>query len=378
MMNGQWLGNYVDLDEPSEKLRIVVNIDERNSYYEGVAYLFPPDINLSPAIAAFFRTEGKDRNFKFRTQGILPINPSTGVICAIDEIRGIYGYDNNSTLSQFADVEGRWDDDTLSLSWTTELGQKGFCILPRSKAGKPSALKSLKKNWKKYKEYVLNLEGKRYLFRGQAGPWRLRTSYHRTYRADINRYLNEDIPSLHKHLSARTKHLFNLNIPDENGAFFNLIQHHGYPTPLLDWTRSPYVAAYFAYRGITRERSEASPKDKVRIYVFDQALWKRNLKQEYRINTAMLHLSVCEFLAAGNERLIPQQAVSTITNIDDIESYILDFENKENKYLSAIDLPISDRNLVVQELRYMGITAGALFPGLDGACEELKECNFEI
>jgi hypothetical protein len=28
--------------------------------------------------------------------------------------------------------------------------------------------------------------------------------------------------------------------------------------------------------------------------------------------------------------------------------------------------------------RYMGITAGSLFPGLDGACEELTQRNFDI
>ena len=48
------------------------------------------------------------------------------------------------------------------------------------------------------------------------------------------------------------------------------------------------------------------------------------------------------------------------------------------KYLSAIDLPLQDREKVLLVLRYMGITAGSLFPGLDGACGELKERNFEI
>jgi hypothetical protein len=46
--------------------------------------------------------------------------------------------------------------------------------------------------------------------------------------------------------------------------------------------------------------------------------------------------------------------------------------------LWAIDLPVSERKKVIQELGYMGITAGSLFPGLDGACEELRERNFEI
>ena len=94
--------------------------------------------------------------------------------------------------------------------------------------------------------------------------------------------------------------------------------------------------------------------------------------------TAGLHVSIGEFLAIENERMIPQQAASTVTNVDDIESYIRSKESDIKKYLWAIDLPIRDRNKVVQELRFMGITAGSLFPGLDGACEELTERNFEI
>jgi hypothetical protein len=76
--------------------------------------------------------------------------------------------------------------------------------------------------------------------------------------------------------------------------------------------------------------------------------------------------------------MIPQQAASLLTSVDDIESYIRSKEPNGEKYLWAIDLPVRDRNLIVQELRYMGITAGAMFPGLDGACEELKERNFDI
>jgi hypothetical protein len=40
--------------------------------------------------------------------------------------------------------------------------------------------------------------------------------------------------------------------------------------------------------------------------------------------------------------------------------------------------PIRDCKQVILELGYMGITAGSLFPGLDVACEELRERNFEI
>ena len=117
---------------------------------------------------------------------------------------------------------------------------------------------------------------------------------------------------------------------------------------------------------------------KVRIHVFDQAQWKNDLNQVVLLLFARLHVSIGEFLAIENERMIPQQAASTITNVDDIETYIRSNETTNKKYLWAIDLPVQERMKVIQELSYMGITAGSLFPGLDGACEELKERNFEI
>ena len=94
--------------------------------------------------------------------------------------------------------------------------------------------------------------------------------------------------------------------------------------------------------------------------------------------TTAPHLSIEEFISVENQRMIPQQSASTLTNLDDIETYIKSKESGEKRYLWAIDLPVRDRKRVVNELKYMGITAGSLFPGLDGACEELRERNFDL
>lgn len=86
-----------------------------------------------------------------------------------------------------------------------------------------------------------------------------------------------------------------------------------------------------------------------------------------------------EFIAIDNERMIPQQSISSLTNIDDIEAYIRLLETTtERQYLRIIDLPVRERPAVMQELSVMGITAGSLFPGLDGACEELRERFFRL
>ncbi|MDH4152979.1 MAG: FRG domain-containing protein [Nitrospira sp.] len=370
-MKGQWIGSYGG----SHGGLIVLNVDDRGTHFEGVAYLNESN-NEWPSVAAVFTTASKDNNFRFRTNTILPISPTNGVIDNWDNVKAFYA--PNIAISKFADVAGKWDDESIELSWETELGTVGTCKLPKSRADQPSDIQPLDRDWKGFKEYVSELEGRRYLFRGQSQPWRLRTSFHRAGRADLHRFVVEDIPMLHKHLSARTKHLFRLEIPDENGAFFNLVQHHGYPTPLLDWTYSPYVAAFFAYRKAQGVRKNSSRTEaKVRIFIFDQALWKQSYRQVPQLLIPGPHVSVSEFITIENERMIPQQAASTVTNIDDVETYIASKETElDRKFLWAIDLPVMDRRSVMQELSYMGITAGSLFPGLDGACEALRERNF--
>jgi hypothetical protein len=89
------------------------------------------------------------------------------------------------------------------------------------------------------------------------------------------------------------------------------------------------------------------------------------------------HFTVLEPLALNNPRVVPQQSVSSVTNIEDIEAYLMTRERQVGKqYLRVIDLPASERNAVMQELSVMGITAGSLFPGIDGVCKQVRERFF--
>lgn len=377
-MNGQWVGRY---SGTSNGLALV-DIEDLGEDYLVQAYLIDDDTKMPLAMVAF-RVSNKSKTFSQKQVYIQPINPHTSEPTDWDRIKEAYP---GANFPKSAEVEGSWDENNLTFKWNTDIQTKGECILPRSKAESPSEYKAIPSinNWDDFKkEIACNLvpigTGRRFLFRGQNDGWRLRTKFHRLGRTNLYKFLFEDKKSLHAHLSFRTRHIFDLNKGEENGAFLNLIQHHGYPTPLLDWTFSPFVAAFFAYRGIKKqEASEAKEDRKVRIFVFDQQEWKKDTQPVLSLTWPLPYLSIMEFIAIDNERMIPQQAVSIVSNIDDIESHIRTKEaDKKKEYLRIIELPWSERKRVMHELSIMGITAGSLFPGIDGVCEEMRERLFE-
>jgi hypothetical protein len=256
------------------------------------------------------------------------------------------------------------------------IGTAGTAVATsKTRDGVPSSLKpTATKGWEGFKKGVNALEQKRYIYRGQENnTWRLRTSFHRTGRADLERFARDDIPDLNRTFSAASHNVFNLGDANHYAAFIHLAQHHGYPTPLLDWTWSPYVAAFFAFRNI--KKTEKSRK-RVRIFKLDLVEWLKLPKAD-RLFGVPPNATILNPLAFGNARAIPQQSISIVSNVDDIESHIESVElGQKRAYLEAFDLAANDRDYVMKELALMGITAGAFFTRFVGACESLRERNF--
>lgn len=375
-MRGQWLGSYTGTNSG----RAIVDIDEVGRQFRGYAYMYDSSVGL-PSTRADINVSIPAGNVLQTRLPLQPIDPMTGDATTWAALAT--SYPPGSQFPNYADVKISWNAASLTASWMTDVGTSGSMVLPVTQAGIPSTYnpEPTVTDWKGFKVFVDQLEPDRYIFRGQENSsWRLRTSFHRTQRANLERFLGDDIPRLRKHLSARTSHLFDFTKPDEHGAFVSLVQHHGYPTPLLDWTRSAFIGAFFAYRMIRNSAalSEGLVERKVRIFVFDSQQWSL-LPQVHKLAPAQPHVSLLDALAIENTRMIPQQALSTITNVDDVESYIQQVEQiKQMRYLRVIDLPVRERPIVMTDLRQMGITAGSMFPGLDGACEALREQYFPL
>jgi len=368
-MRGQWLGSY----QGNTQGTVTVELDDMGDHYDGMAYVYSGAPGL-PSIAGRVTTADKGDKFslKIKTDAI---DMRRGIVVSWDSVKQSY-----PGVSLDPEVDSSWSFDqqnnVLVIDVNSKSGGSAKAHLSKSDGSRAPERTSLEsvKSWTAFKDYALALDPNRYVFRGQeSNAWRLRTFFHRSGRASLLRFVNEDIHQLHAHLSSLTSHHFDLRDELENGAFYSLIQHHGYPTPLLDWTHSPFIAAYFAFR---KKRAEG---EFVRIFVLDQREWKKDVPRSQMISAGLPHFSFLSPLAINNPRVVPQQALSTVANVDDIEELVAFVERKNGKtYLQVIDLPISERPQIIQELGLMGITAGSVFPGLDGACEQLREKNFNI
>lgn len=111
------------------------------------------------------------------------------------------------------------------------------------------------------------------LFRGQPNAtWKLETSLERYGKEDVslqeyNRYLLRIGPSIQA-FTAREWELKNkVSVTDStfqsvtNYEFMAYARHHGFPSPLLDWSQSQYVSLFFAYH-------QATGKEDVSIFVY--------------------------------------------------------------------------------------------------------------
>ena len=210
---------------------------------------------------------------------------------------------------------------------------------------------------------------KNYIFRGQGNAsWPLRSTFDRVYSnkqaASRDTLAKELIREFYEECERYSAWRYGIEDP----RVLAMAQHHGLPTRLLDWSFSPYVAAYFAFSWFMFEKAMEQTGN--------VAIWVLN-RVELQTKAPEGQLQIISVQDFENSRLGSQFGLFTYlkTNESSLEDYLTSEAVDLAHALVKLELPRVSAREALQDLILMGIHHGTIFPGREGIAQTIKLRN---
>ncbi|MDB5252112.1 MAG: hypothetical protein JWP27_1281 [Flaviaesturariibacter sp.] len=244
-------------------------------------------------------------------------------------------------------------------------------------------------SWKEFREFVDDLSDN-WIFRGQASSeWGLQNAIERT--DFIRLYPGVETDFVAEFQRGARNYLSKDQIPEHLIEWLALMQHHGAPTRLLDFTKSPFIAAYFGY-----EIANLLPEDKISVWALNLPFIKSSslarLASHYRdafttekkfvdetLFEKVFYDNRCSLIFPVepfrmNRRYSLQQSIFVSTgNAGEPFMSQLDFLGDEmEKAVIKIEMPSELQKSVLRALQKMNLNRASLFPDLDGYAGALR------
>lgn len=151
-------------------------------------------------------------------------------------------------------------------------------------------------------------------------------------------------------------------------SYMVYLRHHGFPSPLLDWSRSSYIAAFFAFR------SGVKPRDgKVSIFAFSEMPERDYVGG----NSIPLVRRIGPHVRAHRRHFLQQSDYTMCAIFEDgpwrfaNHETVFSLDNKKQDILWKFNIPWAERTKVLTQLDAYNLNAYSLFESEESLMETL-------